>query len=78
MVVGICHKAAVEFFEGIVESSIGHTYFSSLEISCIGPCLVPSGFPKQFVGLSRLALIFQCEAKIIYRLAILGVGVAFL
>ena len=44
-------EAAVQLVEGIVVTAIRHTDTGRLEVAGIGPDLIPSGFPEEFVSL---------------------------
>ena len=78
VVVPVVVQAAVYFVKGILVATLQRTNLGSLKIASISPCLVPGGFPEEFVSLVILPLVFQCQCEVVDGFAVVWIGVTLL
>ena len=78
VVVRVADEGTVHFVESILPARFGCTDAGRLEVTGIGPRLVPRRLPEPPIGLRRLALVFQGEGQVEERFAVVGVRVALL
>ena len=76
MVVPVADKGAVDFVESVFEAILHSRNLGAGEVAGILPCSVPARLVEAVVSLIEAALILQCQAEVVERFAIIGVGVA--
>ncbi|CCY64377.1 unknown [Prevotella sp. CAG:1124] len=76
VVVPVAYERAVNLVGSVFHAALHYGDLCACEVACILPCAVPCRLEEAVVSLVNLALVLQRQTEVVYRFAVVRVGVA--